>query len=251
MDVTGGIRFRWQSAGMTHRGTVRTRNEDAILDLGDDGLWIVADGMGGHRRGDVASRMIVDGGSAMAGKADADLLKAAIDDGLTRVNADLVHLSRTSEGGAVIGSTVAVLGLAGETAVLGWAGDSRIYRMRGGALTQLTRDHSRVEVLVQQGVIGRDEAERHPEANVVTRAVGATDTLDVEFLTQPLADNDTYLLCSDGLPKVVSEAVMTESLKLRTCDDCARALIDTALTQGARDNVSVIVVRIEEITADP
>jgi protein phosphatase len=242
------VRFSWISAGFTDAGRVRAVNEDALLDRADLGLWAVADGMGGHQAGDLASRLVVEAlGSAPAptflGRAVTDLRRR-----LAAVNQRLLT-EASSRGEGIIGSTVATLLAVGGHCVLLWAGDSRIYRLRDNRLRQLTRDHSHVGELVEQGVLKREDAEHHPAANVITRAVGADARLVVDTQIQELCGRDRFLLCTDGLTRELSEEEIGELLDGDDLDQAARALVQHACDAGARDNVTVVIVAFTEVTA--
>ncbi len=236
--------FRWQSAGATHIGTVRSVNEDACLDRPEVGLWVVADGMGGHDAGDVASRMIVDSLQQLDRSQSRDDFVDELLARLQDVNGALVDYAE-SNAKNVVGSTVVIMiGLGGKCTCI-WAGDSRIYLRREGRLRQVTKDHSQVEELVSLGLLDRDEADSHPASNVITRAVGAMDSLAVDMVSHGVRDGDVYLLCSDGLNKVVPDGEISEVLGKAGCREAAEGLIDRALQHGARDNVTAVVVRVE------
>ena len=198
--------FSWISAGATDVGHVRQINEDAYLERSDIGLWVVADGMGGHHAGDVASNNIVD---ILNETKASDRLSEYVDeveDRIISANTQLVEMAKQHNDNRTIGSTVvALIALDGHFAVL-WAGDSRAYRCRDNKCLQLTRDHSQVEEMVQRGLILPEEAEEHPASNVITRAVGAADNIYVDIEIDQIQANDTFLLCSDGLNKHVSDA---------------------------------------------
>lgn len=244
---------RFDSAGATHIGLVRKLNEDAWLARPDLGLWAVADGMGGHAAGDVASRMIVsalDSIGQAGGAADliADV-KAKLQDAHDRLRAQ-------TSGNRVMGSTVVALIIADDRFACLWAGDSRLYLLRGGTLTQVTHDHSHVQDLVDAGLLRPEDADHHPQANVITRAVGAADTLDLDERSNRLEPGDVLLLCSDGLSRTVPEEVIRAALANGPADATAPALIDLALQHGTRDNVSAVVVRCSAgvgsgVQADP
>jgi protein phosphatase len=226
-------------------GTVRKLNEDAVLDLPDVGLWMVADGMGGHAAGDFASGAIV---SALAGIPSPASLGALIDEvrrRLQSVNRQLNEEARDRRE-QVIGSTVVVLLVFGGHGVVVWAGDSRAYLYRRGELTRLTRDHSQVEELVSRGLITPEQAEHHPAANVITRAIGVADQLELDSEMFAVAEDDTFLLCSDGLYREVDDDGIRAALALGDCRESCDALIEAALASGARDNVSVVVVRASD-----
>jgi serine/threonine protein phosphatase PrpC len=133
----------------------------------------------------------------------------------------------------------------GNTGVCLWAGDSRLYRLREGQLTQMSEDHSQINEMIAKGLLTREEAKRHPAGNVITRAVGALDTLYLDVTVFELRAGDVYLLCSDGLYGAVNEERITQRLADGTVDAAAQGLIDDALAARARDNVTVVAIRVE------
>lgn len=233
----------WTSAAISHVGLVRKINEDAYLDAGGIGLWAVADGMGGHEAGDVASQMIVDRLRAIPPAASLAILADAVQEGLLEVNQQLREESIRHYHNRTIGSTAAVLVAQNDHAACLWAGDSRIYRLRHGQLEQLTRDHSHVQDLVDRGLLTPEEAEHHPLSNVITRAVGSTERLDVDIRTLGVEPDDVFLLCSDGLTKMVSDIDIACLLNETDLETAIQGLLQGALDNGATDNVTVIVVR--------
>jgi protein phosphatase len=240
--------FHWQSASCSHVGRVRRINEDALLDQPERGLWAVADGMGGHTLGDVASRMVVD---ALARLPDAGA--ASIRDCLADVNRRLMKEAAMRDV-QVIGSTAVVLAASGSRCICLWAGDSRIYRYRDGLLQQLTRDHSHVEELVARGLLSPAEASRHPGHNLITRAIGVADLLEVEECDTEVQAGDMFVLCSDGLSNEVDAQQIAEVLARHDCSLAAQRLVEEALEHGGRDNVTVVVAmaidpRHDEMTA--
>lgn len=234
--------FKFLSVGRTHVGCVRSLNEDAVLNRADIGLWAVADGMGGHESGEVASAAVVDALSGVSNFTTAYAFRDAAAQAMIEANAKLVELSA---GRGTMGSTVvALLVHEGHYACL-WAGDSRAYLYRGGALKRLTRDHSVVQEMVDAGAITEDRARAHPRANVITRAVGARERLDVDSVFGPLQSGDRFLLCSDGLTGVVSDREIAEQMIRAPLEAAAERLIDQALARGAPDNVSLVLVAAE------
>lgn len=226
------------SAGVTHPGAVRARNEDAFLERPEIGLWVVADGAGGHGAGDVASAAIADSLAGIPPHLGASELLAQVRLRLAGVHAAL-H-GHVGPGGRTPASTVvALLARAGHFAVL-WAGDSRVYLLRGGVLTRLTRDHSLVQEMVDAGALSEAEAEHHPQANIITRAVGASGELVLDKVSGPMLPGDVFLLCSDGLFKEIGEA---EIAPILAAGQGPEALIAEALRRGARDNVTAVAVR--------
>lgn len=242
-DQVGGI--RWRSAGATHVGTVRKVNEDSLLDQPDLGLWVVADGMGGHDAGDVASRAVVQSFHDLEPPTDRDASLEEVLYRLQDVNGALQDYAAKNSM-QMVGSTVVVLFGFGREFTCLWAGDSRIYQLRDGQLKQLTRDHSQVEEMVNLGLLDRSEAEDHPISNVITRAVGAAESLAVDMVSHTTRPGDRYLLCSDGLNKVMPDAEIAEILRDTPCAEAPQALLHRALDNGTRDNVTAVVVHVEE-----
>ena len=238
--------FIWSSASRTHVGKVREINEDAHLERTTRGLWVVADGMGGHAVGDVASRMVIDGLNDVPDPASLESYTDAVSDRLMATNRELRE-EATRRQVTVIGSTVvALLAFERRCACL-WAGDSRIYLSRSGQLQQLTRDHSQVEELIAQGLLDRSRAETHPASNTITRAIGASDLLRLDTNVIELKDGDLFLLCSDGLTNEVNDNEIATELVRGNCQQTADNLLDCALSRGARDNVTVIVLRADDL----
>lgn len=235
------------SASLSDPGMVRTVNEDACLELSSVGLWVVADGMGGHQAGDVASRMIVESlGAVPMGHGCMSELVDDVESRLTGVHQRLLEIASSSGQPMTIGSTVAALLSFRRQAVCLWAGDSRVYRHRDGQFEQLTRDHSEVEELVAAGQVLPEDAETHPSANVITRAVGAGDELELEMKYQELRDKDRYLLCSDGLYKELADHEIAALLPQGEVTEACGRLVELARSRGARDNVTVVVIQFEE-----
>lgn len=243
--MTGAPQFRWTSAARSHVGLVRAINEDAYLDQPERGLWAVADGMGGHSVGDFASRMVIDKLSGIAPPICLANLLADAHRRLQFVNHRL-RAEAVTRNVQRIGSTVAVLLAWDRHCACLWAGDSRIYLFRSGKLRLLTRDHTQVEQLKARGELTAEEAVHHPAHNVITRAVGALDTLNVDERTIEVDDGDVFLLCSDGLSNDVSEQEMCAALASGSCLQASEAVVDVALKRGGRDNITAVVVRGED-----
>lgn len=240
-----GNDLKLTSFAMTDVGKARKHNEDSVLDRSEIGLWAVADGMGGHAKGDVASQMIID---AMKKVHEGVKLESCIDDienRLLEVNQKLVAKARESEKKTTIGSTVVVMLAYRKYCVYIWAGDSRLYRLRDGKLKQMTTDHSQVEVYVEQGLISREEAAVHPHGNMITRAVGAAEVLYLDMDIQEMKSGDRYLLCSDGLTKHTNDLEFEKMLKIGTPEECCNAMIKQTLDRGAGDNVTAIIVDVQ------
>ena len=231
-----------RSAARTHVGTVRRRNEDAVLERAEIGLWAVADGAGGHERGDYASSRIIAALREVDGMASGLSLVEEVKGSLAEVNREVRAKAATIGPNALIGSTVAVLLIWDDQCCCLWAGDSRLYRMRGGQLHQLSRDQSHVQDMVDRGEILPEAAVDHPMANIVTNLVGAFDRLVLEERHDRLEPGDVLLLCSDGLSNAVKDAELAHILTGCSLAETADRLIERALGRGARDNVSAVVV---------
>lgn len=241
--MTGGL--LWSSASRTDVGCVRTLNEDACLDLPQKGLWAVADGMGGHTAGDLASGMIVRSLEALAAPhALAGFLVAARGT-LHTVNHQLRE-EAARRGVRMIGSTVAALMAKGREFGWLWAGDSRIYLYRDARLEALTTDHSYVAELQAQGHLSAEAARHHPSQHLITRAIGAADWLDLDEGRIVVRDGDRFLLCSDGLSNEVQAHDIARVLEGGDCRQAAEALVEMALQAGGRDNISAVVVRVDD-----
>ena len=243
MSTTANL--NWESAGLSNPGKVRSVNEDNFLARGADRLWLVADGMGGHTAGDLASQTIVDAFRDLALPTTLSGLVDAVESCLLSTNQHLQNISAARDDQPTIGSTVVVLLALGHYVTCLWVGDSRIYRLRDKELVQLTQDHSQVEELIMHGLLLREDAENHPAANVVTRAIGAMDEVFVDMDYVEARTGDRFLLCSDGLTKELSDAQIRAMLALDgTAKEICKSLIGAALDRGARDNVTVVVTKV-------
>ena len=230
-------------ASRTHPGLKRKVNEDSILVRTDRGFWAVADGMGGHEAGDVASAKVVE---ALSLVPPHSAMESFVEDSISALqtaNTDLIRLARSTQRPRTIGTTIVGLVVTQDRFGCFWAGDSRAYRIRDGEIAQLTRDHSLVQGLVDAGMLDPAEAEDHPNANVVTRAVGASETLEVDTSTGDARAGDIFLLASDGLTRVVTEDEIYSELSA-PIEAAADSLLQTVLSRGAPDNVSLILVRL-------
>ena len=236
------IIFDHDFAALSDRGRVRQQNEDSVGAFPEFGLWVIADGMGGHAAGDVASRIIVEELGSTGVPISAQDQRARVQERLARAHHRILSHSRDRGlGGA--GSTVAALLLHGAELACIWAGDSRIYLMRDGALTPLTRDHSEVALMVAAGTLTEDQARTAPRRNVITRAIGIGQAVEPDTVSGVIKDGDRLVLCSDGLTEHLTDAEIAGFAGRRlSAESVAQALINETLQRGARDNVSVIVV---------
>ncbi|MBN7794997.1 PP2C family protein-serine/threonine phosphatase [Parahaliea mediterranea] len=237
--------MKWQIATQTHRGNVRPGNEDALLVDKRFPLLLVADGMGGHEAGEVASRMLVDGLGALALPVAPGLAEArrALEDAIQRCHREVIDYAARHQAGRTVGSTVVTMLVVEAGAICVWAGDSRLYRVRHAQLRQLTEDHSRVAELVRVGALSSEEARQHPAANIITRAVGASPRLELAADEFDVCPGDTYLLCSDGLYNEVSAAELLQAMEAADLWLSSLQLLQLCLSRAARDNITFILAR--------
>jgi len=243
-DVTESV-HKLDSSACTHVGKIRTVNEDAFLDRPEIGLWAVADGMGGHAAGDLASAMTVFYLNAINLPGDLNEFISNVKNKLLIANQKLFEMSQERDM-LTIGCTVAVLMVSGSRAAYLWAGDSRIYLIRDGELQQLTKDHCEED----PGDSSSDVGESTYTSSVITRAVGAENELEMDVGYIELFNNDRFLLCSDGLNKEVTDDEIAEFLAKEKVLDSTQELIDLTLQRGARDNVTVVTVHISASEVD-
>ena len=234
------------SSSATHTGMVRQVNEDSFISRDDIGLWAVADGMGGHQAGDIASQQVVSSLGAVPTSTDIAELLHASRMALGSANSKLISMDGDYDSRRVPGSTVVVLLIIDDRAAIAWAGDSRIYRLRNGQAEQITRDHSHVQELVDQHLISPEEAESHPMANVITRAIGIEEPLDLDVLHLDVMEGDRFLLCSDGLSRLLSLQEIQNLMLTSVLEEAVQTMIHTALVRGAPDNVTVVLVQVDD-----
>lgn len=230
------------SVARTDVGMVRASNEDSFLVRDDAGLWVVADGMGGHQSGALASSLVVGALAELPEFTSGYGLLKAVRETLAKVNGDLSRRGASLETGGVIGSTVATLLISEAHFACVWAGDSRIYRLRGGALQRLTHDHSVIQELIDRGELTPAEAAVDRRSNIITRAIGAREELELDVAHGSVEAGDRFLLCSDGLTGAVPDRELLALMSFRVMDHAADALLDRALERGATDNVTLVLV---------
>lgn len=242
----------------SHSGKVREHNEDfagAYAPTTPDDAWdrgplfVVADGMGGHAAGEVASRLAVETLLSHWSAGAPDAPQQGMRGGIRKANTALIDAALEGVGRRGMGTTITALTLAGREALIGHVGDSRAYLVRDGACTQLTDDHSRVGELLRMRLITPEQAVDHPARSMLTRSLGGEMAVQPDVVRQSIERGDTFVLCSDGLWETVSRVEMGEVVagigtELATPADAADALIDLALQRGAADNVTVVVVRV-------
>jgi serine/threonine protein phosphatase PrpC len=234
----------YETAARSHVGCVRRVNEDAVFASGETGVWAVADGMGGHALGEQASQAVVEALASVPAGLDAERAALQIRDSLAGVNAALVAQGKSLSPARTIGATVVALALDGRRFACLWAGDSRAYRVRRGVISLLTRDHTMVQQLADRGLIPEAEIANHPDSHVVMRAIGAHATTELDSVHGDVVVGDVFLLCSDGLSRLLSSDELQAAVAVEEPDSAAGALLQAALDRGAPDNVSLVVVRV-------
>jgi serine/threonine protein phosphatase Stp1 len=233
----------FRSCADTNAGPYRSLNEDIYVNRPELGLWAVADGAGGHQAGDVASAMIRDALDSIPSNLIADALLVEVHARLQDVHEALRREADERGANTLIASTVVVLLVYGSRYIGLWAGDSRIYLLRDAAICCLTEDHSHVQGLVNAGILAAEEAERHPQANVITRAVGAgEDPVVFDEIAGDVRPGDRFLLCSDGLSRTLTRQELAEYLLEDDGATPAEQLIRAAVVKQATDNVTAVVV---------
>jgi protein phosphatase len=248
-----------EAFGRTDVGRRRKVNEDSFLVAPDASLYAVCDGMGGHNAGEVASRMAIETLLAFVEKSavekeitwpwgldanisfDANRLKTAI----RLANSRVFQAADNREELTGMGTTVVAAVVTGEVMTIGSAGDSRCYLVRGGELRQLTRDDSWVSAALGEGILNSDDVEHHPLRNVITKAVGARDTIDLDLIEHQLQSGDVAMLCSDGLHGMINDQDIARLLVPvpESLADASARLVDAANEAGGRDNVTVVLLR--------
>lgn len=226
----------------THIGNVRASNQDSVLNEESSRLYGVADGMGGHNGGDIASRMAV----LMLPRILESMMPSEenLHDGFQQVNALIFEEQKKDAVLSGMGTTLTVLWEKENSIVLGHIGDSRAYRMRKGKIEQLSTDHSVVGEMVREGLITEEQALQHPYRNVITQAVGTSESLTPDIKTIEKQKGDKYVLCSDGLYEYVSKEEMCDLLMRFSPEDAAEQMIEKALEEGGRDNVTVLIAEV-------
>lgn len=237
--------FRIEDSSLTHVGIVRPKNEDSHFSSPEQAVWLVADGMGGHENGKLASETLA---AVVASVTLPNAIQAActaLSETIAQANVAIFEQGRQL--GVQMGTTAVALVLRGHEFGVVWAGDSRAYVFRDDTLIQLTRDHTQVEDMVERGLLDPAEAADHPMKHVLSRAVGVQAELALDAVCDTALPRDVFLLCSDGLYGVVSDAEIAAVLRQRG-PAAAHALVSAALSGGGPDNVTVTLVAISEPT---
>ncbi len=232
----------WTSYGRTHIGRIRSINQDAFANLPEKKLWVVADGMGGHKDGDLASTAIVKAMKDLQPDKTIGTTVRRIYHGLRDVNRRLVEHAAVHGENEVIGSTVALLLANRQHCVTMWSGDSRIYLFRRGILKQITRDHNNEAKLLADG-FSFEEVKQNPYAQTLTHAVGGEEEVFLDAQSLEARDEDVFLLCSDGLNKEVADEEIEAVLRELSYQQAVDQLLDLALLRGGRDNITVVLAK--------
>ncbi|MFT7310218.1 MAG: serine/threonine protein phosphatase PrpC [Paracoccaceae bacterium] len=236
-----GSTFRFETGEISHTGYAREHNEDRYFSEPASGVWVVADGMGGHHGGEFASGSIVDNLSSIGRPASAPDLQARFVERIGRANEQIqVHAAKA---GATIGSTVVALLAFEQHFACVWSGDSRVYLIRGGQLEQLSRDHTEANELFDRGTITAEEAENWPRKNVITRAIGVAPEANLDHKYGTLRNRDTFILCSDGLTAHIQDTEILDIARRYQPQQACEHLLNLTLERGATDNTTVMVVR--------
>jgi len=235
-------RLRFETGIATHVGKVRRVNEDSGVALPDLGVWAVADGMGGHTDGQFASRTLTNE-LASTGLAASPADQVARFKDRVMAGNHTIRQRAQARGGATIGTTLAAMLAFDHSYCCIWAGDSRVYLLRNGVMSQVTRDHTQAQTLVDNGVLTREQARTWPRRNVITRAIGIFEDPELEECSGDMKPLDTFLLCSDGLTGHLSDEEICSKAASLSPQEACDALIEATLERGASDNVTVIIVR--------
>ena len=227
------------SSAVTDIGNKRLHNEDAFYSSDDNGVWFVADGVGGHNAGDFASQSLVDAISQFNPESNLDDSVDALESIIHQTNSMLIQKASEIDESAVIGSTLVLMVAHKSDAVLLWAGDSRIYRIRGEEIELLTHDHSLINEMIKNGDLDPKDLDSYPESNKITRAVGFIKTLDLDLRKLSILPGDRYILCSDGLTKYLDDKEILSTSLGDTVASSTQKLLQKALDAGGTDNVTI------------
>ena len=238
----GEIRYAWR----TDVGRIRKNNQDSVI-LGN-GLFGVADGMGGHNGGEIASAGLRDGllRETEGQEPSAELMEEAV----KKVNHEIWEQQEQDAALSGMGTTLTILWPADGRMIIGQVGDSRAYLIRGDEMKQMTSDHSMVADMVRRGVLTEEQAACHPMRNYITRAVGTDETLDVDMISVPRMKGDRWIVCSDGLYGQMSRQELEETARMPDLEEAAGKLLELALEHGGKDNISFILMQDDAVPAE-
>ena len=234
---------KWTSSGLTNTGNIRQKNEDAFLVNDSENFWLVADGMGGHASGEIASQKITEKMQAFCSTPLLGQNVRNIINILKSINHDLEEYARTHDLG-LVGSTVAVLHIHKNVCICIWAGDSRIYRFRNKRLAQLTTDHCQLTEFMEEEH-DEEQVQFMAGSSAITRAIGSDEILAPQVNIFDLHANDKFLLCSDGLNKELSDNTICEILSTNSSPCASKIMLQQALGVKGRDNITIITIESE------
>ncbi len=240
-----------KAVSKTDIGRLRQLNQDfvftSVYPLGAlDNLFLVADGMGGHRAGDYASKCTIETVIEMCSKSKGKKLVSAITDAITEANSRVRRKAMEDSNMIGMGTTLVLATIEDNILTVANVGDSRLYVMSDDGIRQITRDHSLVEEMIRMGGIDRNSARNHPDKNIITRAIGASSNVNVDFFEVELKDGDVIFMCSDGLSNMIEDDDIYEiTQNADDLEDAATKLVDTANENGGKDNISVVLVKYE------
>lgn len=234
--------LKFETGAATHVGRVRQGNEDSFIAMPEMGLWAVADGVGGYEAGQLASSTVTTMLETIGPAVSQPDQVARFHSRIMAAN-DRIHEISTERDAGPMGSTVAALLIFKRTYACIWAGDSRVYLLRRRSLSQLSRDHSEVQELLDQGLLSAEQAASYPRRNVITRAIGIFDDPGLEVSKGEIEPGDVFVICSDGLTGHVTDLEIQDMIDGRRSQDACDLLIEMTLERGATDNVSIIVIR--------
>jgi len=232
--------FRIESAALTHQGRVREKNQDSFSIRERDGLWAVADGMGGHEGGEWASGKLADTLDAIEVPDDLEEASERVEEAIRAANKAI--LVEAGSRGRQMGTTLVALLVKGDRYRVLWVGDSRAYLLRDGEFIQLSRDHTQVQEMVDRGLMEPADLVGHPMSHILSRAVGARETFEIDHVDGEVRPGDVFLLCSDGLHGYVERDVIRKLLGRGSPERALDELIALTLEAGAPDNVTGIAV---------
>jgi len=237
----GEAQTLFDTGASTHIGLVRSRNEDSYLTRPEVGIWAVADGMGGHKDGDLASHTVIEALKSIQAPTSASELLTLCENSIFDANARLIEVGR--QRGDIIGTTIAVLLISDGYFACLWCGDSRIYLVREEGITQVSRDHTEVQDLLTNRVITPEEASAWSGGNAITRAIGVVDLPELEVSSGVLNAGDLFVVCTDGLTRHVEDGEILHCVRANTPQQACDRLILLTLERGAVDNVTAIVIQ--------
>ncbi|MDX2505135.1 MAG: protein phosphatase 2C domain-containing protein [Gammaproteobacteria bacterium] len=240
--------IQWLSYADTNTGKVRKINQDAYSSIPDKQIWAVADGMGGHKSGELASKAIINALNSIETSKDIGVIVKRVHHELDKVNQLLIEMAYDSSNDEIIGSTAVIFIARDRHCAYLWSGDSRLYLFRNDHLEQISHDHTNINMLLENGT-SLEEAMSYPYAQSLTHAVGAEAKLYLDVQMQEVKYNDIFLLCSDGLNKEVSNTEIENMINTISIEQLVPKLIELTLQRGARDNVTVVLAKA--IRAEP